>query len=95
MPERIIERRKPEDLDTVTQLMKKLRLSQAEAQKRLNEEMLVMRDVFAKSVAAIPQPVYVVPNQYGNREYPPPQVEYKTNTKGCYWDGKSHRRDSC
>ena len=37
--ERIIESRKPEDLDTVTQLMKELRLSQVEAQKRLDEQM--------------------------------------------------------
>ena len=54
-----------------------------------------MRDVFTKSVAAIPQPVYVASNQYGNREYPPPQGGYKTNLKGCYWDGKPHGRDSC
>ena len=33
-PDRI-ERKKPEDLDSVTQLMKELRLSQDEAQKRL------------------------------------------------------------
>ena len=68
IPERIIERSKPKDLDTVTQLDKELRLSQVEPQKRLDEQMLFMRDVFTKSVAAIPQPVYVVPNQYGNRE---------------------------
>ena len=84
IPERIIERRKPEDLDTMTQLMKELRLSQTEAQQRLDEQMLFMRDVFTKSMAAIPQPVYVTPNQYGNREYPPPQAGYKTNLKGCY-----------
>ena len=71
-PERSIERRKPEDMDTVTQLMKELRLRQVEAQTRLFVKMLFVRDDFNKSVAAIPQPVYVAPNQYGNREYPPP-----------------------
>ena len=64
-----IERSKLKDLDSVTQLMKELRLSQVEAQKRLDEQMLFMRDVFTKSVAAIAQPMYVAPNQYGNQEY--------------------------
>ena len=95
IPERIIERSKPKDLDNVTQLVKELRLTQVEAQKMLDEQMLFMRDVFTKSVAAIPQPVYVAPNQYGNWEYPPPKVGYKTNLKGCYWDGKPHGRNSC
>ena len=66
IPEHIIDRGKPEDLDTGTQLMKELRLRQVEAQKRLDEQMLFMRDVFTKAVAAIPQPVYVAPNQYQN-----------------------------
>ena len=44
-PDRI-ERKKPEDLDLVTQLMKELRLSQAEAQKRLEEQIVFIRDVF-------------------------------------------------
>ena len=74
-----IERKKPEDPDSVTQLMIELRLSQAEAQKRLEEQMVFMRDVFTKSVSSMPQtplqprrnaPSYS-PNQYGNREYPP------------------------
>ena len=80
----IIERRKPEELDTVSQFMKELRLSQVEAQSRLNEQMLCMGDVFTKLVAAISQPVYVVPNQYRNREYPPPQGGYKSNLKESY-----------
>ena len=93
--ERNVERRKPEDLGSVTQHMKELRLSQVEAQKRLDEKMLFMRDVFTKSVSAIPQLMYVAPNQYGNREHPPPQGRYKTNLKGCYWDRKPHVRDNC
>ena len=95
MPERNIDRRKPKDLDTVTQLLKELTLSQVEGLNSLDEQMLFMRDVFTKSVAAIPQPVYVALNQYGNREYPPPQGGYKTNLKEFYWDGKPHGRDSC
>ena len=57
IPERIIERRKSEDLGDVTQLMKEMRLSQVEAQKRLDEQLLFIRDVFTMSVAAILQPV--------------------------------------
>ena len=45
----------PEDLDSVTQLMKELQLSQAEAQKRLEEQMVFMRDVFTNSVSSMPQ----------------------------------------
>ena len=56
-PDRI-ERKKPEDLDSVTQLMKELRLSQDEAQKRLEEQMVFMRDVFTKSVSSMPQTCY-------------------------------------
>ena len=91
----IIKRRKPEDLDTVTQLMKELRLRQVEAETRLNEQILFMRDIVTKTVAAIPQPVYVAPNQYGNRECLPLQGGYETNLKGGYWDRKPHGRDSC
>ena len=77
VPDRI-EQKKPEDLDSVTQLMKELRLSQAEAQKRQEEQIVFMRDVFTKSVSSMPQtPLqpwtnapYYSPNQYGNREYP-------------------------
>ena len=92
-PKRIIEKTKPEDVDSVIQLMKELRLSQMEAQKRLDEQMLLMRHVCTKSVAAIPQLMYVAPNQYGNWEYPLLKGGYKTNLKGCYWDGKLHVRD--
>ena len=77
-PDRI-ERKKPKDLDSVTHLMKDLRLSQAEAQKKLEEYLVFIRDVFTKLVSSIPrtplQPgtyaPYYSPNQYGNKEYPP------------------------
>ena len=76
--------------------MKDLRLSQAEAQKRLEEQMAVMRDVHTKSVSSMPQtPLqprrnvpYYSSNQYGNREYPSSPGANKTNVRGCYWDGK-------
>ena len=87
-----IEQKKPEDLDSVTQLMKELRLSQAEAQKRLEGLMVFMRDVFTKSVSSMPQiPIqpwtnapYYSPNQCGNREYPPSPGANTTNVRGRY-----------
>ena len=79
----------------MTHLMMEFRLRQVEVQKGHDEQMLFIKDVFTKSVASIPQPVYVAPNQYGNREYPPLQGAYRTNLKGWYWDGKPHGRGSC
>lgn len=105
-PARIIERpqeikvpgrRKVEELDDVTQLMKELKLSQLEAQKRHDEQISFMRDVFMKSAPspfAQQAPPYYSPNQYGNREYPPSPGN-KTNIRGCYWDGRPHGRESC
>ena len=86
----------------VTQLMKELRLSQAEAQKRLEEQTVFMRDVFTKSVSSMPQtPLQprtnvssYSPNQYGNREYPPSPGSNRTNVRGCDWDAKPHVRDN-
>ena len=101
-PDRI-EQKKPEDLDSVIQLMKELRLRQAEAQKSLEEQMVFISDVFTKSSSSMPQtPLqprtnapYYLPNQYGNREYPPSPGAHRTNVRGCYWDGKRHGRDNC
>ena len=82
--------------------MKELRLSQAEVQKRLEEQMVFMRDVFTKLVSSMPQtPLqpptnasYYSPNQYGNREYPPSPEANRTNVRGCYWNAKPHGRDN-
>jgi len=60
-------------LDEVTKMMKDLQLSQVEAQKRFENELAFLRDVFTKvspsATAHAPAPYYP-PCQYRNREYP-------------------------
>ena len=95
-PTRLPRKGKAEDLDNVTELMRKLKLSQLEAQRKVEEKLSFMRDVFTKMTPA-PAPAapapYYSPNQYGNRDYPP--AGNRTNVRGCNWDGLPHGRDTC
>jgi len=82
-------------LDQVTKLMKDLQLSQVEAQKRFENELVFLRDVFTK----VPPPttahapaLYYPPRQYGNRQYQPNQDSQINRIRGCYWDGLMHRK---
>jgi len=82
----------PQTLDEVTSMMKKLKLSQVEATKKLNEESAFLRDVFTKTP---PKSPYYSPKQYGNREYPPTVTATANPIRGCYWDGQSHLKEDC
>jgi len=79
--------KKPESIDKVTKMMKELEIQQLEAQKRIEEELALMRDAYKTQR---PSPYYS-PRQYGNREYPPqppPQNQTTWNrVRGCFWDG--------
>jgi hypothetical protein len=93
-PIRLPRKGKAEELDSVTELMRELKLSQLEAQRKVDEQLSFMRDVFTKMAPAPSAPApYYSPNQYGNREYPP--AGNRTNVRGCYWDGLPHGRDTC
>ena len=76
--------RKIEELEDVMQLMKELKLSQMDAQQRMDDQISFMRDIFTKTspLPVAPTPYYS-PNQYGNREYPPALGNH-TNVRGCY-----------
>jgi len=83
-------------LDKVTKMMKDLQLSQIEAQKRFENELAFLRDVFTKvtspATAYAPAPYYS-PYQYGNRDYPPKKDAQMNCIRGCYWDGLMHRKE--
>jgi len=63
----VVKSNKPELMDEVTKMMKELQIRQLEAQKRMDEELALMRDTYKTQR---PSPYYS-PCQYGNREYPP------------------------
>ena len=73
-------------LDEVTSIMKELKLSQAEATKKLNDELAFLRDVFTKTPPKGPN--YSM-KQFGNREYPPTAMAAVNPIRGCYWDGQT------
>jgi len=85
-------------LDEVTKIMKDLQLSQVEGQKRFENELAFLRDVFTKvpltATAHAPAPYYP-PRQYGKREYPPNQSAQMNRIRGCYWDELRHRKEEC
>jgi len=60
--------KKPESIDEVTKMMKELQIQQLEAQKRMDEELALMRNAYRMQQRPSP---YYSPRQYGNREYPP------------------------
>jgi len=74
-------------------MMKELQIRQLEAQKRMDEELALMRDAYKMQR---PSPYYS-PRQYGNREYPPqPQPQTAWNrVRECFWDGRNHRKEDC
>jgi len=85
-------------LDEVTKMMKYLQLSQVEAQKRFDNELAFLRDVFNK----VPPPAtvdattpYYPPRQYGNREYLPNQGAQMNRIRGCYCHWLMHRKEEC
>jgi len=85
-------------LDEVTKMMKDFQLSQVEAQKRFENELAFLRDVFTKVLppasAHTPAPYYP-PRQCGNREYPRNQGSQMNHIRDCYWDGLMHRKEEC
>jgi len=63
----VVKSNKPESMDKLTKMMKELQIRQLEAQKRMDEELALMRDIYKTQR---PSPYYS-PRQYRNREYPP------------------------
>jgi len=85
-------------LDEVTNMMKDLQLSQVEAQKRFENELAFLRDVFTKvppPAAAHAPALYYPPHQFGNRGYLPNQGAQMNRIRGCHWDGLIHRKEEC
>jgi len=89
----VMKSNKPESMDEVTKMMKELQIRQLEAQKRMDEELALMRDAYKTQR---PSPYYL-PRQYGNREYlPQPQPQTAWNRVwGYFWDGGNHRKEDC
>jgi len=75
-------------------MMKELQIRQLEAQKRMDEELALMRNAYRTQQRPSP---YYSPRQYGNREYPPqPQNQTTWNrVRECFWDGGNHRKEDC
>jgi len=84
---------KPESMDEVTKIMKELQIRQLEAQKRMDEELALMREAYKMQK---PSPYYS-PRQHGNREYPPPpQNQTQWNrVQGCFWDRGNYWKEDC
>jgi len=72
--------KKPEVLDEVTKMMKDLQLSQQEAQRKLDEELVLLRETYQTR----PNKPYYSPRQYGNREYPPNPAMSGRTIRGCF-----------
>jgi len=85
--------KKPESMDEVTKMMKELQIRQLEAQKRMDEELALMRDAYKTQR---PSPYYS-PRQYGNREYPPPPENPTAwnRIRGCFLDRGNHWKEDC
>ena len=90
-PMKNVANKKPEALDEVTKMMKDLQLSQLEAQKKLDEELALLRETYPIR----PNKPYYSPRQYGNREYPPNPAMTGRTIRGCFWDGEDHRKEDC
>jgi len=73
-------------------MMKELQIRQLEAQKRMDEGLALMRNAYRTQQRPSP---YYLPWQYRNREYPPqPQNQTTWNrVRGCFWDGRNHRKE--
>ena len=79
-------KKKEQPLDEMTKMMKDLKLSQAEVQKKMNEELAYLKSIFTKNPPTPQQaaPYYSL-REHGNREYPIAN-QGTSRIRGCYWD---------